>query len=192
MAIVVVPCGVTLGEVCCVLAMMFEVVMVKESEGSGGCSAGGPLSQCPLTAAAIPLQHKICVVAWNLENFVRHHCSFLHLFRPSFTPPLLLTSFTTSLPSLPILSPPCPLSSHSPQVLERETGLPVMREKRGRRTEPEEDQTMRRKEILVQEQTLGQSSEEGSAEAGDLGPLEEDDLDNEKYTMYFSRVLNTV
>lgn len=44
MAIVVVPCGVTLGEVCCVLAMMFEVVMVKESEGSGGCSAGGPLS----------------------------------------------------------------------------------------------------------------------------------------------------
>ena len=59
---------VTLGEVCCVLAMMFEVVMVKESEDSGGCSAGGPLSQCPLTAAAIPLQHKICIVAWNLEN----------------------------------------------------------------------------------------------------------------------------
>jgi len=67
-----------------------------------------------------------------------------------------------------------------------------MREKRGRHIEPEEDQTTRRKEILVQEQTLGQSSEEGLAEAGDLGPLEEDDLDNEKYTMYFSHVLNTV
>ena len=67
-----------------------------------------------------------------------------------------------------------------------------MREKRGRHIEPEEDQTTRRKEILVQEQTLGQSSEEGLAEAGDLGPQEEDDLDNEKYTMYFSHVLNTV
>lgn len=60
-----------------------------------------------------------------------------------------------------------------------------MREKRGRRTEPEEDQITRRKEIQVQEQTSGQSSEEGLAEGGDLGPLEEDDLDNEKYTMYF-------
>ena len=108
MAIVVVPCGVTLGEVCCVLAMMFEVVMVKESEGSGGCSAGGPLSQCPLTAAAIPLQHKICVVAWNLENFVRHHCSFLHLFRPPFTPPLLppldLLHYLSAFSSYPLSS----------------------------------------------------------------------------------------
>ena len=34
----------TLGEVCCVLAMMLEVVMVKESKGGGGCGAGGPLS----------------------------------------------------------------------------------------------------------------------------------------------------
>ena len=49
---------VTLGEVCCVLTMMFEVVMVKESKGGGGCGTGGPLSQCPLTAAAIPLQHE--------------------------------------------------------------------------------------------------------------------------------------
>ena len=60
-----------------------------------------------------------------------------------------------------------------------------MREKRGRHTEPEEDQITRRKEIQVQEQTSGQSSEEDSAEGGDLGPLEEDDLDNEKCTMYF-------
>ena len=37
------------------LAMISEVVMAKESipPGSGGCSAGGPLSQCPLTATAI-------------------------------------------------------------------------------------------------------------------------------------------
>ena len=40
------------------LAMMFEVVLVKESKGGGGCGAGGPLSQCLLTAAAIPLQHE--------------------------------------------------------------------------------------------------------------------------------------
>ena len=65
------------------LAMMFEVVMVKESEDSGGCSAGGPLSQCPLTAAAIPLQHEIYIVARNLENFVGHHCPFLLLSLPS-------------------------------------------------------------------------------------------------------------
>ena len=65
-----------------------------------------------------------------------------------------------------------------------------MREKRGRLTEQEEDQiTTRRKQIRVQEQTSSPSSVEDLAEAGGLGPLEEDDLDNEKYTVYFSHVL---
>ena len=43
---------------------------------------------------------------------------------------------------------------------------------------------MRRKQIRAQEQNSSQSSVEGLGEAGGLGPLEEDDSDNEKYRVF--------
>lgn len=137
---------VTLGEVCCVLAMMFEVVMVKESKGSGGCGTGGPLSQCPLTAAAIPLQHEFIrsetahAIEENLLAIISSHSlspSLLPLCPPSLPlslHPLSLTFLLPFLSSLLLFLLP-PFS----QVLERETELPVMREKRGRLIEQEED-----------------------------------------------------
>ena len=98
---------VTLGEVCCVLAMMFEVVMVKESKGSGGCGTGGPLSQCPLTAAAIPLQHEFIrsetahAIEENLLAIISSHSlspSLLPLCPPSL--PLSLCPLSSFLSSL--------------------------------------------------------------------------------------------
>ena len=134
---------VTLGEVCCVLAMMFEVVMVKESKGCGGCGTGGPLSQCPLTAAAIPLRHEFIrsetthAIEKSLLAIISPYSLSLSLL-PICPPPSLPIPSLPNFP-LPFLSsllfPPPPFS----QVLERETELPVMREKRGRLIEQEED-----------------------------------------------------
>ena len=47
--------------------------MAKESNGSGGCRAGGPLSQCPLTAAAIPLLHITIACYSGLNDIVHLH-----------------------------------------------------------------------------------------------------------------------
>ena len=95
---------VTLGEVCCVLAMMFEVVMVKESKGGGGCGTGGPLSQCPLTAAAIPLQHEFI----RSETAHAIEKSLLAIISPYSLSPSLLPLCPPLL--LPLCPPSLPLS----------------------------------------------------------------------------------